>query len=261
MDRRRRRGSSHRRQRQRGPKAPDDDRLWRRLHDALGQHAEGSHAPDDLWTAVCAREGHPTEGPESDDAYVCLLYGDMVEHLACALVVGYCLRAHCVGRDKVWQNSMVCSAFDRYTYPFGDIYHTLDAAYYICWSDIAEASANLPRCHYYIISIVSIYTTPWTKYPAICHAQETMCSDLKNQLHVLQCMYYSPSSKHHILYTTHPLLFAFNIVVHHVYSIPHVQAARYRLPCTAYDVRCSALYKVHTAYSIGCAEEVYTISG
>ncbi len=64
MDRRRR-GSSHRRQRQRGPKAPDDDRLWRRLHDALGQHAEGPHAPDDLWTAVCAREGHPTEGPDA----------------------------------------------------------------------------------------------------------------------------------------------------------------------------------------------------
>ena len=45
MDRRRR-GSSHRRQRQRGPKAPDDDRLWRRLHDALGQQAEG-RTPDD----------------------------------------------------------------------------------------------------------------------------------------------------------------------------------------------------------------------
>ena len=64
MDRRRR-GSSHRRQRQRGPKAPDDDRLWRRLHDALGQQAEGPHAPDELWKVVCAREGHPTEGPEA----------------------------------------------------------------------------------------------------------------------------------------------------------------------------------------------------
>ena len=64
MDRRRR-GSSHRRQRQRGPKAPDDDRLWRRLHDALGQQAEGPHAPDELWKAVCAREGHPTEGPDA----------------------------------------------------------------------------------------------------------------------------------------------------------------------------------------------------
>ncbi|MEC9205560.1 MAG: ribonuclease catalytic domain-containing protein, partial [Candidatus Thermoplasmatota archaeon] len=64
MDRRRR-GSSHRRQRQRGPKAPDDDRLWRRLHDALGQQAEGSHAPDELWKVVCAREGHPTEGPDA----------------------------------------------------------------------------------------------------------------------------------------------------------------------------------------------------
>lgn len=64
MDRRRR-GSSHRRQRQRGPKAPDDDRLWRRLHDALGQQTEGPHAPDELWKAVCAREGHPTEGPDA----------------------------------------------------------------------------------------------------------------------------------------------------------------------------------------------------
>ena len=26
---------------------------------------EGPHAPDELWKAVCAREGHPTEGPDA----------------------------------------------------------------------------------------------------------------------------------------------------------------------------------------------------
>ena len=65
MDRRRRGGSAHRQRRPRGPKAPDDDRLWRRLHDALGPKAEESHTADELWAAVCVREGHPTEGPDA----------------------------------------------------------------------------------------------------------------------------------------------------------------------------------------------------
>ena len=65
MDRRRRGGSGHRHRRQRGPKAPDDDRLWRRLHDALGQHADQAHTADDLWKAVCASEGHALGGPDA----------------------------------------------------------------------------------------------------------------------------------------------------------------------------------------------------
>ena len=64
MDRRRRGNSAQRRRQPRGPKAPDDDRFWRRLHDALGQHAGEPHSPDDLWAAVCAREGQPTEGAD-----------------------------------------------------------------------------------------------------------------------------------------------------------------------------------------------------
>lgn len=68
MDRRRRNNSARRQRQQRGPKAPDDDRLWRRLHDALGQRAEDVHGADEVWMAVCAREGLPTEGPEARKA-------------------------------------------------------------------------------------------------------------------------------------------------------------------------------------------------
>ncbi|MGB1431791.1 MAG: RNB domain-containing ribonuclease [Candidatus Poseidoniaceae archaeon] len=65
MDRRRRGGSAHRQRRPRGPKAPDDDRLWRRLHDALGPNAEEPHTANELWAAVCAREGQALEGPDA----------------------------------------------------------------------------------------------------------------------------------------------------------------------------------------------------
>ena len=65
MDRRRRSRSSRGQHRQRGPKAPDDDRLWRRLNDALGSDANEPHAPNALWAAVCVREGRTQDGPDA----------------------------------------------------------------------------------------------------------------------------------------------------------------------------------------------------
>ena len=65
MDRRRRSRASRGQHRQRGPKAPDDDRLWRRLNDALGPVANDAHAADALWAAVCTKEGRDAGGPDA----------------------------------------------------------------------------------------------------------------------------------------------------------------------------------------------------
>ncbi|MGB0616995.1 MAG: RNB domain-containing ribonuclease [Candidatus Poseidoniaceae archaeon] len=65
MDRRRRGRPSRGQHRQRGPKAPDDDRLWRRLNDALGESANDFHTADALWLRVCAKEGRAEDGPDA----------------------------------------------------------------------------------------------------------------------------------------------------------------------------------------------------
>ena len=40
----------------RGPSAPKDDRLWRRLHDACPQAVREEHTPDQLWEALLEKE-------------------------------------------------------------------------------------------------------------------------------------------------------------------------------------------------------------
>ena len=57
----RRHGHQHR---GRGPQAPDDERLWRRLHDACREAAERAMPVDDLWAALVLREQQPPDPAE-----------------------------------------------------------------------------------------------------------------------------------------------------------------------------------------------------
>ncbi len=61
--RRDRRG--HDRQRGHGPRAPDDDRLWRRLHEACPEACERAMTGEELWSALTRREQQPPDQAEA----------------------------------------------------------------------------------------------------------------------------------------------------------------------------------------------------